>query len=265
MAETWTDQGTLLERVQALGEWFHNIELCGVHTAPAHSLGDYPRVRWQRFCHAIPEDLSGCTVLDIGCSSGFYALEMKRRGAERVVGIDVDARSLEQARLAGEVTGLEVEWKQLSVYEVGRIGERFDFVLVLGLLCNLRHPLLALDLIHEHVARDLLVLQAMQRGCAEVARMEVDYPLSEALLFLRHDVPKCFFIEGRFGGDPGSWWIPNRACVEAMLRSAGFQVVARPESEVFLCRRSASCAGGELREIAAGLVQEPQVAGWMEG
>ena len=70
----------------ALGPWFHNIDLGGVQTAPDHFLGDYPAVKWRRFAHAIPADLSGKTVLDIGCNGGFYSLEMKRRGAARVLG-----------------------------------------------------------------------------------------------------------------------------------------------------------------------------------
>jgi tRNA (mo5U34)-methyltransferase len=39
-------------------------------------------------------------VLDIGCKGGFYCLEMKTRGARRVVGIDTDERYLPQAKLA---------------------------------------------------------------------------------------------------------------------------------------------------------------------
>jgi tRNA (mo5U34)-methyltransferase len=57
-----------------------------VQTAPNHFLNDYPNVKWRRFQHAIPEDLSGKSVLDIGCNGGFYAIEMKRRGADRVLG-----------------------------------------------------------------------------------------------------------------------------------------------------------------------------------
>jgi hypothetical protein len=34
-------------------------------------------------------------------------------------------------------------------------------------------------------------------------------------------------------------WIPNRACAEAMLRSSGFEIMSRPEKEVYLCRRAA--------------------------
>jgi tRNA (mo5U34)-methyltransferase len=44
------------------------------------------------------------------------------------------------------------------------------------------------------------------------------------------------FVEHKYAGDPTNWWIPNRACAEAMLRSAGFELVDHPEPEVFVCR-----------------------------
>src|SRR5918993_1848461 len=74
-------------RAEALGPWFHNIVLNGVPTAPDHFLGDYPAVKWKTFADAIPKDLSGKSVLDIGCNGGFYSIEMKRRGAERGLGL----------------------------------------------------------------------------------------------------------------------------------------------------------------------------------
>src|SRR3954463_4530206 len=77
-----TDQ--IRQRVQELGKWFHNLDLQGVQTAPDHFLGDYPTTKWQRFASAIPTDLRGKTVLDIGCNAGFYSIQMKQRGAERV-------------------------------------------------------------------------------------------------------------------------------------------------------------------------------------
>ena len=77
-------RGEIERRVRELGDWFHNLDLHGVQTAPSHFLGDYPAVKWQRFAHAIPQDLHGWTVLDIGCNAGFYSQEMKRRGADRV-------------------------------------------------------------------------------------------------------------------------------------------------------------------------------------
>ena len=149
------------ERAAALGPWFHNMELGGVWTAPDHFLGDFPRIKWDSFRHALPEDLTGKTVLDIGCNGGFYSMEMKRRGASRVLGVDFDADYLAQARFAAEVRGVDVEFRQLSVYDVASLRERFDVVFFIGVLYHLRHPLLALDLIHEHVTGDLLLFQTL--------------------------------------------------------------------------------------------------------
>jgi tRNA (mo5U34)-methyltransferase len=238
----WTSE-QIRARVDALGPWFHNLNLRGVQTAPSHFLGDYPSVKWKRFAAAIPDDLTGKSVLDIGCNAGFYAIEMKRRGAAHVLGIDEDADYLRQARFAAEVNDADIEFRNLSVYDVGAIGETFDVVLFLGVLYHLRHPLLALDLIRKHVACDLLVFQSMQRGGTETGEISDDYDFWEQDLFDRPEFPKLHFIENRYAGDPTNWWVPNRACAEAMLRSAGFDIVSHPEEEVYICRGTENPSG----------------------
>jgi tRNA (mo5U34)-methyltransferase len=159
-------------KVDALGPWFHNLDLHGVPTAPSHFLGDYPAVKWQNFADVVPKSLKGKTVLDIGCNAGFYTMEMKRRGAERVLGLDSRDEYLAQARFAAEVNDLDVEFRNLSVYDVGKLGETFDLVIFMGVLYHLRHPLLALDLIYEHVAGDMMLFQSMQRGSAGTAELD---------------------------------------------------------------------------------------------
>src|SRR3954467_6827811 len=146
-------------RIDALGPWFHNLDLHGVPTAPSHFLGDYPAVKWRNFADIVPKSLKGKTVLDIGCNAGFYAMEMKRRGADRVLGLDNRDEYLAQARFAAEVTELDVEFRNLSVYDVGKLGETFDLVIFMGVLYDFRRPLLALDLIHQRVASDLMLFQ----------------------------------------------------------------------------------------------------------
>ncbi len=235
--EPWTAD-LVQKRIQELGEWFHNMNLGGVETAPTHFLGNYPAVKWNHFSSAIPDDLRGKTVLDIGCNAGFYALEMKRRGADRVLGIDSSDHYLEQARFAADVTGLEIELANISVYEVKQLGEKFDLVLFLGVLYHLRYPLLALDLLRRHVVRDMLVVQSMLRGSCDVEPVEPDYPISETGVFEHPTFPQMYFVEKKYSHDPTNWWIPNRAGLEAMLRSAGFEIVAHPEPEVFVARIS---------------------------
>src|SRR5690349_1074014 len=215
------------ERIEALAPWFHNINLGGVWTAPDHFLGDYPGAKFRRFAPHLPRDLSGKSVLDIGCNAGFYSIEMKRRGADRVLGIDSDERYLAQARFAAQVLQADIEFQRLSVYDVAQLGERFDVVLFMGVLYHLRHPLLALDLLHEHAARDLLVFQSMQRGSDGELPLAEDYPFSQTSIFDQPDYPKLHFVEHDYAGDWTNWWIPNAACAQAMLRSAGFDILDR--------------------------------------
>lgn len=226
------------QRVAELGEWFHNLNLGGVQTAPDHFLGDYPQIKWRQFSSAIPEDLRGKSVLDIGCNAGFYSIQMKRRGADRVVAIDTDEKYLAQARFAAKVSNAEIEFRNLSVYQVADLRERFDLVLFMGVLYHLRHPLLALDLLHEHVVGDLLVTQSLLRGSKGDMLVPRDFPFWEQEIFERDEFPRMYFIENRYANDPTNWWIPNRACFEAMLRSAGFEILDHPEDEVFICRRT---------------------------
>jgi tRNA (mo5U34)-methyltransferase len=226
-------------RVRSLGQWFHNLDLGGVATAPDHFLGDYPRMKWRRFAHVVPRDLRGKTVLDVGCNAGFYAIEMKRRGAERVLGIDTDESYLAQARFAAEVCGVGIELRRMSVYDVASLGEKFDLVLFMGVLYHLRHPLLALDLLRQHVVGEQMLFQSMQRGSPDLVSVDEDYPFAEGLVFDRPAFPRLHFVERRYASDPTNWWIPNRACAEAMLRSAGFSILTRAEDEVYLCAKAA--------------------------
>jgi tRNA (mo5U34)-methyltransferase len=223
-------------RIAELGEWFQNLDLRGHSTAPDHFLGDYPAKKWRAFADALPSDLRGLTVLDAGCNAGFYAIEMKRRGAERVVGIDWDERYLAQARFAADVCEVDIEFHELSIYDVGALGEQFDVVLFMGVLYHLRHPLLALDLLHEHVTRDVLVFQSMLRGSSIIEPVDADYPFHETAVFDATGYPRLHFVERAFSGDATNWWIPNQAAAEGMLRSAGYELIAHPETEVFICR-----------------------------
>ncbi|MCV0397205.1 MAG: TIGR04290 family methyltransferase [Rhizobiaceae bacterium] len=240
LADKSTSHDDTLRRVRELGPWFHNLRLEGVETAPDHFLGDYPSFKWRGFRHVLPEDMSGMSVLDIGCNAGFYSFEMIRRNAARVVGIDEDERYLSQARFAAGKLGVDLELRRMSVYDVASLRERFDLVIFMGVFYHLRHPLLALDLIHEHVAEDLLLFQSLMRGCRESRKLSDDYAFDDEEIFDRPAFPKLHFVEKNYAGDPTNWFIPNAGACEAMLRSSGFEIRERPETEVYLCKRNDS-------------------------
>lgn len=245
----------LAARISELGEWFHNLNLGGVPTAPHHFLGDFPSIKWKLIADAIPQDLTGATVLDVGCNGGFYSIEMKKRGARRVLGIDVDDRYLRQARFAAEVLGWEIELEKLSVYDVNQIRGQFDYVLFMGVFYHLRYPLFALDKLIKKVGGKL-VFQTMIRGSQQIRTWQDDYPFWNTEIFEQHEFPQMYFIEKSYSSDPTNWWIPNRAAVEGMLRSSGLEIESHPEAETWICRPVTVIRGGKYvldRELEGSL------------
>jgi tRNA (mo5U34)-methyltransferase len=231
-----SEKAVIAEHVQKLGDWFHNIDLFGVLTAPNHFLGDFPNIKWQHISGALPEDLSGAEVLDIGCNGGFYSIEMKRRGARRVLGIDVDDRYLNQARFAAQTLGLEIEFEKRSVYEVDQIAGQFDYVFFMGVFYHLRYPVFALDKVVQKIRPEgRLIFQSMLRGSAEVKQWAENYRFWEAEQFNDPSYPSMYFVENSYANDQTNWWIPNRAAAEAVLRSSGLEILDHPESETWIC------------------------------
>lgn len=250
--------GPMKDEIAELGPWFHNLHLQGgARTAPDHPLGDFPAFKWRQISPYIPQDLQGQTALDIGCNAGFYSFELARRGA-RVHGVDVDEHYLKQARWARAQLSLDARvcFDQCNVYELARRDEVYDLVMFMGVFYHLRYPLLALDIVARR-SRDLLVFQSLslpdEAPTAQASGVGIG--MSERDALLRPGWPKMAFIEHDLAGDPTNWWVPNRAGVEAMLRTVGFRIEHQPGHEIYICRRDAA-----LSEAARWLDDEYRAA-----
>jgi len=218
-----------------LGPWFHNLHLLdGTQTAPDHFLGDFPSFKWRQLEPVLPRDLHGWRALDIGCNAGFYSFELARRGAQ-VVGIDHDPRYLEQADWAARHYGLEdrVSFSKMDIYDLAQIDQTFDLVWFMGVIYHLRYPLLGLDIAARKTVR-LMVFQTLTMPGMETMDNTADCGIDDRSMMCDPGWPKMAFIEHSLAGDPTNWWAPNHACVEAMLRSSGLKVIARPAHEIYL-------------------------------
>jgi tRNA (mo5U34)-methyltransferase len=241
-------RAALQAEIERLGPWFHDLELDGVHTAPDHPLGPFLEEIWSSVETAFPEDMEGATVLDIGCNAGFYSFKLADRGAD-VTGIDHDARYLDQARFAAEVRGVDLELAQLDAYDVDRLGRRFDYVLFMGVLYHLRHPLYGLEKAAGRV-RERLVFQTMVRGAQHVFEPAADYPIDEHAVFEERGFPAMYFVEHRYAGDQTNWWIPNDAAAAAMLRATGLRIEDHPLPGIYVCAPRVRPAGEHARHGA---------------
>lgn len=236
--------------IRDLAPWFHNLHLPGGRaTAPDHPLGDFPAFKWKQIAPHLPLDLTGWRALDIGCNAGFYSFEVAQRGAE-VVAIDHDDHYLTQARWAAGIFGLSgrVTFERMGVYDLAHVEDTFDLVFFMGVLYHLRYPLLALDIISEKVTRTLVFQTLTMPGEDEVEVPE-DLALDERDRLAEPGWPKMAFIECSLAADPTNWWAPNGACVAAMIRSAGLEIVRSPAHEIFICRPTGDAGACNVAEV----------------
>ena len=190
--------------------WAHRIDVGeGVYTPGVDKTQALDAIR-------MPDDLTGCSVLDIGANNGFYSFEAEERGAARVVAADwnswvgvragFDKKYRPQRNcfdIAKKLRHSDVEGKCISVYDLSpeTVGT-FDLVLCLGVLYHLWHPMLALEKIHS-VTDDMLILET-------------------ATLNDGDERPMMEFTRDKYDGDPTNWWYPNEGCLLDMLYSVGF-------------------------------------------
>jgi tRNA (mo5U34)-methyltransferase len=103
---------------------------------------------------ALPEDLGGMSVLDVGTFDGFYAFLAEARGARRVVAVDneqyrtwvrsrwgVDLEGGEGFMAIRELLGSKVEYRRIDAFDLDRLEEAFDLIICFGILHRVDNPL----------------------------------------------------------------------------------------------------------------------------
>ena len=128
------------ERIKELSteeEWNHfYIFPNGIKTREKHIASPgYCINKWKRLKPIIKSlDPSGKTMIDIGCSDGFFAIQSAALGLDSVLGTDIDPLRIDRANFAKEVYQIEnVMFKQQDLYETQE-DKSYDIVLGLGLI-----------------------------------------------------------------------------------------------------------------------------------
>lgn len=233
----------ILSELKRLEPWFHCIDLGGgLATKTRSAIGEpieHPQPTWEKVKVCLPDDLSGKTVLDVGCNAGFYSLEMKRRGAERVLGIDSQRNLIRQAAFVRDVHGLDIEYRKMSVYDLDpHLLGQFDITLALGLLYHCKHLVLALEKLFI-VTRGLLILETAiyppekspGSFTYEVGGLQ---PLLHPLAYVENapDAKEAIY----------NWFLPGVDALGALLRNIGFDDVevfpgTQSDRAVLACRK----------------------------
>jgi len=95
--------------------------------------------------------LSGCTVVDIGCGGGILAESMANAGAT-VTGIDMAEGQLAVAKLHQHESGAQVDYRKATAEELAsEAAESFDIVTCLEMLEHVQDPSLVIKSCAEMV------------------------------------------------------------------------------------------------------------------
>lgn len=203
------------ELVAGVRQWHHRMHFPhGISSPGAYNPGDL-------FRRLGLTDLRGKRVLDIGTRDGFFAFECEKLGAQ-VVAIDSVAVERTGFAAARKILGSTVDYQVANVYDMTpeRFGE-FDVVLFLGVLYHLRHPLLALDRLRA-LCRGMIFVETWTCDAGLMLGFEHAKPIVELAPELAGIPFAQFLPRGRFHPDWTNKWVPNIACLQALLEDAQF-------------------------------------------
>jgi tRNA (mo5U34)-methyltransferase len=206
----------------SLDGWYHTIDLGD---------GLVSRGYWDHRtivdCYGIPESLAGKTALDVGTADGFWAFELERRGADRVVAIDVETHAdfdwlpgrmpphagqhlmkrnfdIAHARL-----GSSVEHITCSVYDLSpEVAGKFDVVFCGSLLLHLMNPIRAMINIRS-VVEEVAIIESLAEPGLDA--------IEEPLLRFGHSNSESE------PGEAGIYWRFGRRAMQELLTYTGFE------------------------------------------
>lgn len=243
------DKEILLNEVEKLSPWFHSIELTPhrINTKEKSHFGedpDHPQRTWSHVRKCFPDDLSGKTVLDIGCNAGFYSFEARKRNASFVLGVDATKHHVRQALFVKSVLGVDrIDFQRKSLYELDPLNDgQFDMVLALGLVYHLKHLILGLEILYR-ITRETLILESAiavpEMTAASHLKTNSLLDKSELLKSVCVDISDekkemmpLFYVKNDAHAleAPENWFIPTEETLIGMLRDVGFSNIASFET-----------------------------------
>lgn len=259
------DQQELQAKVAGIPYWYHKIELPDGTVTPG----------WAPLCaerYAIPDDLTGKRVLDIGAWDGYWTWEALKRGAAEVVAIDdfsdtlgapIDRKNKwETFDLCREAFGFrkmpdgfaseestdsvrenekgQRVWRiELSVYDLGSESS-IQSLLLQSIMSRGSFDVVFFFGTIYHLKHPLLALEKIASVCdgsiyVETACLDA-FSIYRGGLghgYAQNDVVMEFYPGAEYGGNAGNWWVPTLQCLGAMLAAVGFRdIEAWPLTDV---------------------------------
>ena len=91
-----------------------------------NSSNSYNNLLEQPLMQELLPDLVGKKVLDLGCGFGFNCVDFVKRGAAKVVGVDISKKMLAVAK--DKSASVEIEYINLDMLDISSLSEKFDLI-----------------------------------------------------------------------------------------------------------------------------------------
>ena len=183
--------------------WFHSVPFGRGRFTPGHKTRarmDHEIVKWR-----FPENLTGKTMLDIGCADGGWDVEALQRGATNIVAID-DQQVVGRKFLQDNNVFPAIDFRTLDLFSDDFLNlEPADFVLFAGVLYHVQDPIEALKRVRR-MTKEFAILET-----------HIDDSLGTDKTYA------VFYEKDECAKDSTNWWGPNLPCLEAWIRIAGFR------------------------------------------
>ena len=114
-----------------------------------------------------PKSLKRKSVLDIGCNYGYFCHEAKKRGANEVVGLEVNKKTAKIAKKISSLIGDGVEIINGDIKNLD-FKKRFDIILLLNVIHHLINP--------------FEIMEKISKICNDVVIVELPSPSDEGFL-----------------------------------------------------------------------------------
>jgi tRNA (mo5U34)-methyltransferase len=160
----------------------------------------------------LPKDLTGKSVIDIGCWDGFYSFECEKRGAEKIVATDRfvwDEPTITDAgfdfahkHLNSKVQKIHSYVEDLPAKKLGK----FDIVLMLGVLYHAKNPIQYIEIAKE-LSKGIVVFETV------VDLLNINVPAVR------------YYVNDELNHDPTNFWGFNELAMKGMMKDAGFKNV----------------------------------------
>jgi ribosomal protein L11 methyltransferase len=85
--------------------------------------------------HITAHQNQACSLLDYGCGSGILAIAAAKLGANKVVGVDIDAQAIESSMINAQNNQVNIEFYTTANIPINTFSAGFDIVMA-NILCN---------------------------------------------------------------------------------------------------------------------------------